>query len=124
MSGAMQEDITNLYYVTIVFMFQVKSRTVFFFNFADQKLVSTLIERDQPFFLPIIQSFLNFLLIPRIRAALRICRISRNFQIFKFFHFSFLKYQRHFKPRLFQTTPASPIPSEQPTDFIVNETTD
>ena len=35
MSGAMQEDITNLYYVTIVFMSQVKSRTVFFFNFAD-----------------------------------------------------------------------------------------
>ena len=35
MSGAMQEDITNLYYVTIVFMFQVKNCTVFFFNFAD-----------------------------------------------------------------------------------------
>ena len=71
---AMQQELVNyyqfLYHITPVVIFQTKiwpdSTFRFFVNW---KLVSTLLENNPAFYLVIIQSFLNFLLIMWIRNA-------------------------------------------------------
>ena len=69
-----------LYHVIPVVIFQVKSwpeSTVC--RFVDWELVSTLLKNNPAFYLAIIQSFLNFPPIPRIRSAKRIRGISGKF---------------------------------------------
>ena len=63
-----------------VFIFQVKSWSdSTFCCFVHWELVSTLLKDNPAFYLVIIQSFLNFPLIPRIRSAERIRGITGNF---------------------------------------------
>ena len=73
----MQQELTNfcqfLYHVTPVVIFQVKKWPYStFYCFAHRKLVSTLLKNNLAFYLVIIQRFLNFPPIPRIRSAERI----------------------------------------------------
>ena len=70
----MQQELANLYrflyHVTPVFIFQVKSWSdSTFCCFVHWELVETLLKDNPAFYLVIIQSFLNFPLIPRIRSA-------------------------------------------------------
>ena len=60
-----------------------------FDNIADAKLISTLRSGKSAFYLLIIQSFLNFPLLPCICSAERIRRIDGNGLILKIFHFTF-----------------------------------
>ena len=80
----MQQILVNfcqfLYRVIPVVIFPTKRWPESTFRcFVDWKLFSTLLKNIPAFYLVIIQSFLNFLRIPRIRFALRICGISRKF---------------------------------------------
>ena len=79
----LQQEFVNLYqflcHVTPVFTFQVKSWSdSTFYRFVHWELVSTLLKDNPVFCLVIIQSFLNFPLIPRIHSAERIREISGN----------------------------------------------
>ena len=80
----MQQELVNfyqfLYHVTPGVILQVKSLSDSTFHcFVHWELVATLLKDNPAFSLVIIQSFLNFLLIPRIHSAEQICGISRNF---------------------------------------------
>ena len=79
----MQRELANLsilYHVTYVVIFQVKSWSYSTFCcFVHRELVSTLLKNNPAFYLAIIQSFLNFLRIPRIHRTDRIRGIGRNF---------------------------------------------
>ena len=80
----MQQKLVNfyqfLYHVTPVVILQVKSwNDSTFHSFVHWELVATLLKDNPAFYLVIIQSFLNFSPIPRIRSAERIRRIHGNF---------------------------------------------
>ena len=69
-----------LYHVTPVVILQVESWSdSTFHSFVHWELVATLLKDNPAFYLVIIQSFLNFSPIPRIRSAERIRRIGGNF---------------------------------------------
>ena len=72
--------VSILDHVTPVVIFQVKSWPYStFYCFVHWDLVSTLLKNNPAFYLAIMESFLNFPLIPRIRSAERIHRIGGNF---------------------------------------------
>ena len=80
----MQQELVNfyqfLYHVTPVVIFQVKSWSEStFYCFVDWELLSTLLINNPAFYLVIIQSFLTFRPIPRIRSAEQIRRINGKF---------------------------------------------
>ena len=80
----MQQELANfyhfLYYVTPAVIFQLKSWSDSTFHcFVHWELVETLLKDNPTYYLVIIQSFLNFPLIPRIRSAERIRGITGNF---------------------------------------------
>ena len=92
----MQQELVNfyqfMYYMIPVVILQVKSWSDSTFHcFLNWQLVATLLKDNPVFYLVIIQSFLNFPLIPRIRSAERIRGIGGNIYILKIFRFSFLK---------------------------------
>ena len=80
----MQQELTNfyqfLYHVTPVVIFQGKSWPYStFYCFVHWELVSTLLKSNPAFYLVIIQRFLNFQRIPRIRSIERIREIDGSF---------------------------------------------
>ena len=80
----MQQELANfyqfLYHVTPVFIFQVKSWSdSTFCCFVHWEILSTLLKDNPALYLVIVQSFLNFSSIPRIRSAERIGGIGGNF---------------------------------------------
>ena len=80
----MQKEFGNLYqflcHVTPAFILQVKSWSDSTLPcFVHSELVSALLKDNPAFYLVIIQSFLNFPLIPRIRSAEQIRGIGGSF---------------------------------------------